>query len=242
MDFDKLFPTLFGILCVCVFLVTFFLGDVVGWMIEAKLTRRWRRSAAKTGLSFDARRERRPFISSLLLPKIIAQGVRESVFTYGESLKTIRGTLRGFQVMISDFSIWDFHTRGPLIYRAVICVVHWDSFTQPDPIDVVRLTSILLHGFRLDQSFREYRFPSDPEFENTFVLFARQSAIPWGFSGELRNLCVRRKHVVDVLMIRETDLVVVSRDGAPERFHLLADMAVGMAEELMAGVPADPYR
>ena len=107
-----------SIACGIVFITAFLAGDIVGIIIEARTTRRWRDAAKKIGFEFIGWRTRYASLSEFFLPKLSRFRPKESPFYYGEALKTLKGTVQGFDVAITDFTVWNLHIRGPRSFVA----------------------------------------------------------------------------------------------------------------------------
>jgi hypothetical protein len=155
MDTEGLLSVLVTVACAVIFLVTFLIGDVAGFLIEAKTTRRWRNASDAMGFEFDGEKKRCRSLSRLFLPKLLWPGTEESAFCYGEVLQSVRGRVRDFDTLITDFTVWNFFTRGPLVYRATVCVVSGDRITLPGQLVVLKPSSLLLPGYRMTPTLRE---------------------------------------------------------------------------------------
>ncbi len=228
--------------CAVVFLVTFLIGDVAGFIIEAKTTRRWRNASRVMGFKFDGEKKRCRSLSRLFLPKLLWPGTEESAFCYGQVLQSLKGRVRDFDTLITDFTVWNYFTRGPLVYRATVCVVSGDRIALPGQMVVLKPSSLLLTGFGMTPTLREYDFPQDKDFCRAFILFGHSAAPPWIFTPEVRRFCVRHQREIDSVVIGEKNLVLVWTDKNPDRFPRLLEIAVGMMTRLLDNVPAPQHQ
>jgi hypothetical protein len=237
MDTDQLVHLLVVVACGLIFITTFLAGDIAGAFIEARWKKRWRAVGEKMGLAFDGTRRRDPALSELLLSKIVFPGTKESAFCYGETLKTLNGTVQGFDVVITDFLVWDFLVRGPLVFRATVCVVTGEGIEFPAEAQLVRSSSTLFRGFASNRSLRPYDFPADRAFSLLFTLFGRRESPPWMFNPDLRRFCVKHHRGINSLMVRPEELVLVWNDSSPDRLPTLLAAATGLATRLAESSP-----
>ncbi|MBI5571291.1 MAG: hypothetical protein HY914_15210 [Desulfomonile tiedjei] len=237
MDTDQLVHLLVAAACGLIFITTFLAGDIAGAFIEARWKKKWRAVGEKMGLVFDGTRERSPALSELLLPKVIFPGTKESPFCYGEILKTLRGTVQGFNVVITDFLVWDYLVRGPLVFRSTVCIVTGEGIEFPAEAHLVRSSSTLFRGFASNRSLRTYDFPADRAFSLLFTLFGRRESPPWVFNPDLRLFCVKHHRGINSLMIRPQELVLVWNDSSPDRLPTLLSAALGLATRLAESSP-----
>jgi hypothetical protein len=228
-----------GIICVFVFLVTFFAADLIGLAIEAKSRQRWRIASDKIGLGFDPRRRRVPSLSRMLVPWVVAPGAEDSLFSYGESLKNLKGQVNGFSVVITDFAVWDFFTRCNVVFRGVLCVVKGSGLRVPGQMGLVKSYSRILHGFRLSDTFREYQFPNEQDFEDRYALFGRDAFAPWSFPSELRKYCVDHSKEIDCIWANKDQVVLLWVDHDPDRFEELIHLTVDIASQLSDELPVN---
>ncbi|MGB6064096.1 MAG: hypothetical protein WBG50_04775 [Desulfomonilaceae bacterium] len=220
-----------------VFVAAFFAGDVAGFIIESRTTRRWKNAAEKMGFEFDERKTRYPSLSEFFLPRLSRFHLEESAFCYGEALKTLKSTVQGFNIAIIDFAVWNLHMRVPLIFRGVVCLVTTEEINLPGQIGLLKYSSIFLEGFRWNRAFRPYGFPHDKEFSRSFALFGRPGSPPWILGPELRRFCVDRRRDIDVLIVNEKEVILLWPDQNPERFPSLMTTAIGIMHNLCESVP-----
>jgi hypothetical protein len=228
-----------GIACIVLFVVTACAGEVIGLVIEAHHRRRWRTASSRIGFGFDARRRRRPSLSRMLLPAVIAPGTEETIFSYGESLKGLSGEVEGFKVQITDFAVWDFFTRCPLVFRGVLCVIKGDRIHVPGQIGLVKWYSYLVDGFRASDIFRQFRFPHEKDFSGCYALFGRGGFAPWIFTPDLRQFCMDHRKEIDCVWVNEHEVVVLWVDSDPNRFHELVNLGLGIASRLAENVEGE---
>jgi len=233
---------MYSIVCSIVFITAFLAGDIVGIIIEARTTRRWRDAAKKIGFEFISRRTRCPSLSEFFLPKLSRFRPKESPFYYGEALKTLKGTVRGFKVAITDFTVWNLHMRGPLIFRGVVCLVTGEGVNLPEQMGLVKPSSIFLIGFGWNRMLRPYDFPYDKGFSRLFVLFGRPGSPPWSFGPDLRRFCVEHRRDIDVFFANERELILLWPDKDPDRFPGLVHAAIGIMTSLADSVPNRDYK
>lgn len=226
-----------AVLSVAIFVAAFFAGELGGYIIEARNRNRWRDASNKMGLLFDGRKRKSPLLSRLLLPCVILPGVEESAFCYGESLKKVRGRINGFVVQITDFAVWDFHTRCHLAFRGILCVARRNGTLPPGLIGVVKLYSPFLHRFRLSRNLREYHFPNEEDFSRAYAVFGHGTFIPWVFAPDLRALCLEKRREIDCVWVTGDEVVVLWVDRDPNRFEQLAQLTVEIASRLADGSP-----
>jgi hypothetical protein len=229
-----------GILCIIVFFVTVFLGDIAGLIIEAKNRRSWHIASHSIGLGFDGQRRRLPSLSGMILPWVIGADIEESAFSYGESLKKVSGRVDGLRVAITDFAIWDFHTRCPLVFRGVVCVVRGAGVRFPGKISLVKNNSHMLHSFRVSDSFREFHFPAERAFSQCYALFGSGGFTPWVFTPDLRRFCLDQRREIDGIWMNQDELAILWVDRNPNRFQELIRIAVELASKLAETLPAGP--
>jgi len=228
---------LYSIVCGVVFIAAFLAGDLAGIIIEARTTRRWRDAAKRIGFEFIGHRTRYPSLSEFFLPKLSRFRPKESPFYYGEALKTVSGTVQGFDVAITDFTVWNLHMRGPLIFRGVVCLVTLEGINLPEQMGLVKSSSIFLDGFTWNRMLRPYDFPYDKGFSRLFVLFGRQGSPPWSFGPDLRRFCVEQRREIEVFFANGKELILLWPDKNPDRFPSLVDAAIGIMTSLADSVP-----
>ncbi len=233
---------IFSILCGMVFVAAFLAGDVAGLIIETRMTRRWRDAAENIGFEFIGHRTRHPSLSEFFLPKLSRFRPKESPFYYGEALKTLKGTVQGFDVAITDFTVWNLHMRGPLIFRGVVCLVTAHNINLPEQIGLVKSSSIFLDGFGWNRMLRPYDFPYDKDFCRLFVLFARSGSPPWSFGPDLRRFCVEHRRDIDIFFANEKEIILLWPDKSPDRFPGLVETAVEIMTSLAESVPNRGYK
>jgi hypothetical protein len=231
---------LITVACVVVFLTTFFIGDVAGYLIEARTTRRWRTASIAMGFTFNEQKTRCPSLSRLFLPKLLWPGTKESPFCYGQVMQSLHGKARELDTLIADFTVWNYFTRGPLVYRATVCVISGHRIALPGQMAVLKPSSLLLQGFVRSNILRQYDFSQDEDFSRMFILLADRGAPPWIVTPEVRRFCVRHWRDIDSVVIEEKSLLLVLTDKNPDRFPLLVETAVGLTVRLIENVPA-PY-
>ncbi len=224
------------IACILIFVVTVCAGEIIGLVIEAHNRSRWRNASLHIGFDFHPHRRRWPAYPRMLLPSIVTPEIEKSAFSYGESLKGLSANVGGFEVLISDFAVWDFFTRCPLIFRGVLCVVRGDRLHVPGQIRLVKWYSYLLDGFRTNDSFRQFRFPREPEFSGSYALFGHGGFAPWFFTQDLRQFCVDHLREIDCVWVNEDEVVILWVDKEPDRFGDLVDLALGLASRLAENV------
>lgn len=237
MGVEESSGAMLGIAYAVVFLATFLAGDIAGLMIEARTTRHWRGAAEKMGMDFYGRRTRWPALSQFLVPKLFPFMQGESPFLYGESLNTLRGAVQGFEVTIADFAVWNYHVRGPLVFRGVVCVVRAAGVDLPDQTALVKASSIFLHGFRWSRPLREYTFSHDADFTRLYVSFGQPGSPPWIFTPDLRQICVKHHYEMDFFFVTGNDLILVWTDHNPERFPAILNTTMRIMTSLVEGAP-----
>lgn len=230
-----------AVLCVLVFGGSFFAGDIAGWIMERKWTQRWKTIAGEMGFHFHGQRNRWPALSDFLLPKLMLPEHDSSPFRYGEALKAFWGRTLGFDVTIADFAVWNHYAYPPLVFRASIAVFQKQGAVIPRTMVAVKDRSMLLDGFRLNRSLREYRFPNDKGFSSQFVFFGEFGRTPWAFTSELRDLFVRFEKEIDCLYMGRREMVLVCNERQPERFPDLVEFGVtvmrNLADDTLSGQP-----
>lgn len=236
METQPLQAITYGVGFAVVFLLAFFAGDVAGLVIEWRNSRRWREVGEGMGFEFDGRRKKNPSLSKAILPKLLLPNTQESAFIYGEALKTLSGKIGGFEVLITDFTVWNYFTRGPLIFRAIVCVVTTDT-PLPADLGVVKSSSLFLHGFCLTRSLRPYSFPRDKRFSLVYCAFARHGSSPWVFTPGFRDFCSEHAHEIDSVYTKNQDIIVVSMEQRPDRLPNLVRTCVGLTTRILEGVP-----
>ena len=185
------------------------------------------------GFEFYGHRSRWPSLSSFLLPKLLLHGTRGSAFCYGEALKTLRGSVAGFDITITDFAVWNFYSRSSLVFRAPVLLFKKQGSAPLDLMAAVKARSILLHGVRLDPSLREYHFPSDKDFSEGFHFFGDPLATPWNFTSDLRGLFVEFGKDIDSVFVDGEDLLLICKDRIPERFRKLVEFGITVLSDLI---------
>jgi hypothetical protein len=233
---------IYSIVCGAVFIAAFLAGDVAGIIIEARTTRRWRDAAKRIGFEFIGHRTLWPSLSEFFLPKLSRFRPKESPFYYGEALKTLKGKVQGFDVAITDFTVWNLHMRGPLIFRGVVCLVTGEGINLPEQVGLVKSSSIFLDGFTWNRILRPYDFPYDKVFSRLFVPFGRPGSPPWSFGPDLRRFCVDHRRDIDVFFANEKELIMLWPDKHPDRFPGLVDAAIGIMTSLVDSVPNRNYK
>jgi len=239
MNVPELPATWSGVLCGLIFLATLLAGDVAGLFIERKWKRRWQAVANRMGFEFYGRRSRWPSLSSFLLPKLLLHGTKESAFCYGEALKTLRGSVAGFDVTITDFAVWNFYSRSSLVFRAPVLLFKKQGSAPLDVMATVKDRSFLLHGVRLDPSMREYHFSYDKDFSKGFHFFGSPLVTPWNFTADLRNLFVEFRKDIDSVFVDGEDLLVICKDRIPERFRKLVEFGITVLGDLVENAQGD---
>jgi hypothetical protein len=228
----ELITMLIGVVCTAIFLVTFFLGEIVGLMVEAKGRRRWRSASYGIGFGFNARRRRLPSVSRVVLPAVTPFSENQSAFVYGESLKELNGRIEDFQVMITDFVAWNFFYRYPLAFRGVLCVVRRDGLKVPGNVTLVKWRSFLVDGFRVSDTLRQFSFPYEKGFSDSYALFGRGGFTPWFFTPDVRDLCMTHHRDIHCLWANDDEVVVLWKDQNPDRFADLVKLSLGIASKL----------
>ncbi|MEW6347984.1 MAG: hypothetical protein AB1646_02900 [Thermodesulfobacteriota bacterium] len=226
-----------GIVCALVLAVFFLLGDIVGLVVETRLTRRWEIMSERMGLAFDGGTEPCRSLSELLVPKLTGPGVEQSAFCYGESLRSLQGSIGHAALRIHDFAVWNFHIRGPLVFRAIVCVVETDRAAPNGECTVVCRSSVLADGFRRSPDLSPCEFPEEPEFSDAYVAFAKRFAPPWVISDEIRRFCVANRGRIDCLTVRSRDAVLCWAGRNPEGFPALVKLATALVATLQDDHP-----
>jgi hypothetical protein len=176
------------------------------------------------------------------LPKLSRFHRKESVFSYGEALKTLKGAVQGFDVAITDFTVWDLHVRVPLIFRGVVCLVTSQNVSLPQPTSLVKSSNIFVEGFRWDRMLRPYDFPHDKKFSQAYVVFGRLASPPWIFGPDLRRFCVEHQQEIDLFFVNEKELILLWPDRDPDKFPNLVETAVEIMTALAESVPNRSYK
>ena len=233
---------MYPIACGIVFIATLLAGDVAGNIIEARTTQRWRDAAKQIGFQFIGSRLRCPALSEFFLPKLSRFRPKESPFYYGEARNTLKGTVQGFDVAITDFTVWNLHVRGPLIFRGVVCLVTGEGINLPEQMGLVKSSSIFLDGFGWNRKLRPYDFPYDKEFSKAYVVFGRPGSPPSNFGPDLRRFCVEHRRDIDVFFANEKELILLWPDKSPDRFPSLVDAAIGIMTSLADSLPNRDYK
>jgi hypothetical protein len=233
---------IYSILCGIVFVSAFLAGDVAGIVIEKRMNRRWRKAAKKIGFEFNGHKTLCPSLSKFFLPKLSRFHRKESVFSYGEALKTLKGTIQGFDVVVTDFAAWNLHVRGPLIFRGIVCLVTAQDGNLPEDTGLVKTSSTFFAGFSWDRMLRPYDFPQDREFSKAYVVFGRPASPPWIFGPDLRQFCLEHRRDIDVFFVNERELILLWPDKNPDKFQSLVETAVGIANNLAESVPSRAYK
>lgn len=228
---------LFGIAIILLFGLTFLAGDIAGLFIERQGARKWRMAAEKIGFEFDGEKKRSPSLSKIFLPKLLYPEAEETAFSYVQVMKSISGRVDGLDISINDFTVWDFHTRGPVIYRAVVCTINTGPVELPAPIGMVKIGSVLFYGYGLDKTLKEYSLAHESAFSGSYALFGRHGEPPWIFTPELRRFCVEHRSQIDCLMLQEKNIILVWADKSPDRFPQLLNLATGIATRLLESAP-----
>lgn len=221
-----------GILFAVIFVLTVFLGEIVGLLIEARYRKRWRNAAHSIGFGFDARKKRLPSVSRVVLPAVTVQREIPSALIYGESRNALQGNVEDFRVLVTDFTVWDFFNRCPLVFRGVLCAVKHEHIGLPGKVMVVNWRSYLVDGLRVSDSFREFHFPMEGAFSQYFALFGRGGFAPWYFTPDLRDLCVRYRRAMHCLWVTEDEVVILWTDNDPDRLPDLVSMSMNIAYRL----------
>jgi hypothetical protein len=234
-------PTLFsGVLCLVVFGVSFLAGDIAGWIMERKWKQRWQEIAANMGFTFYGQRNRWPSLSEFLLPKLLLREQKESAFCYGEALTTFSGIAFGFHVTITDFAVWNFYSYPSLVFRAPMIVFQKRGTHIPITMVAAKNQSMLLNGFRLNSSLREYRFPNDKDFSSQFVFFGRLGCTPWTFTTDLRDLCVTFEKDIDCLFMGHDEVILVCNNTQPDRIPDLVEFGATVMRNLVEDAYSAP--
>ncbi len=228
---------LYGAAIVVLFAVSFLAGDIAGIIIERQSAQKWRIAAGKMGFEFDGRKRRSHSLSEIFLPRLLFPEAQETAFSYCQILKSVSGRVQGLDLSINDFTVWDFHTRGPVIYRAVLCIINGDEIELPGPICVAKSGSTLFYGFQQDKALKEYTVPREDGFSLSYALFSRGGSFPWVFTPELQRFCVEHRRELDCLIMNNKDLMLIWAEKSPERFPKLIDLAFGIASRLLEAVP-----
>ena len=218
-----------AVLCTTVFVLTLFMGEIVGLIIEARNTRRWRNASYSIGFGFDARRRRLPSVSRVVLPAVTVPREIPSALVYGESRQELNGNIEDFGVKITDFSAWDYFNRYPLVFRGVLCVVTRRGLSVPGRIMLVNWRTYLVDGLRVSDTFREFRFSCEEAFSEYYALFGRGGYAPCYVTPELRELCVQFRSEIHCLWIHGDEVIVLWKDSNPERFAELVKLSLGIA-------------
>ncbi|MBM3298812.1 MAG: hypothetical protein FJY85_02515, partial [Deltaproteobacteria bacterium] len=155
MDPHEITAISVGVVTAVVFILTFLMGDIVGVIIEARSKRQWRRIGQEMGFEFYGTKTRNSSLSKFFLSKVIGPETDESAFCYCDLLKTLTGRVGRLKVLIADFTVWNLHTRGPLVYRVVLCLLTGEGLLLLNPLAIARRNSVLIPGFRLTQTLRE---------------------------------------------------------------------------------------
>ncbi len=237
MGIQDAHSAIYFVVCGIVFVVAFLAGDIAGVIIESRKARRWKNAAEKMGFEFDNRKTRYPSLSEFFLPRLSRFHPEESAFCYGEGLNTLKSGVRGFNIVITDFAVWNLFMRVPLIFRGVVCLVTTEEINLPGQIALLKYSSIFLEAFRWNRALRLYGFPYDQEFSRSFALFGRPASPPWIFGPELRRFCVEHRRDIDVLLVNEKEAILLWPGQNPDRFPSLVAAAIGIMLNLCESVP-----
>ncbi|HMK36604.1 MAG TPA: hypothetical protein VK463_16135 [Desulfomonilaceae bacterium] len=241
MDIEHVPSVLVGAICLVVFVAAFLAGDIAGLLIEAKMAESWRKVAGSMGFEFDGVKRKCPSLSGFILPKLLLPGTTESAFVYGQVLKSMKGKVEEFEVRITDFTIWNFFTRGPLVFRAVVCVLKADP-VFPCPVAVVKGSSSFLQGFASSSDLRACQFSRDAAFGRIYAGFTGELGSPWVITPEMRRLCVEHHQEIDCFFTVNRQLILISTEDNPRRFPHLAQTVVHLASCLLEGLPRTESR
>lgn len=233
---------IYSIVCGIVFVSAFLAGDVAGIIIEKRTNLRWKNAARKIGFEFDGRRGRYSSLSQFFLPKLSRFHQKESAFNYGEVLKRLKGNVNGLDIAITDFTVWDYHVRGPLVFRGVVCLVTAQDIDLPEQLGLVKTSSTFFEGFSWNRMLRPYDFPHDEEFSKTYVAFGLPGSPPWAFGPDLRRFCLDHRRDIDVFFANEKELILLWPDKDPDKFPSLVETAVGIVNSLAESVPSRNYK
>jgi hypothetical protein len=233
---------MYSIVCGIVFVSAFLAGDIAGIIIEKRTNQRWKNAALKMGFEFDGRKGRYSSLSQFFLPKLTRFHQKESAFSYGEVLKRLKCNINGFDVAITDFTVWDYHIRGPLIFRGVVCLVTAEDIDLPDQLGLVKSSSTFIEGFRWNSMLRPYDFPQDKEFSEAYFVFGRRGSPPWFFGPDLRQFCLEHRRDIDVLFANGKELILLWPDKDPDKFPSLVETAVQVMTSLAESVPSRGYK
>jgi hypothetical protein len=236
MDTQPLQMVTYGVGFAVVFFVTFFAGDVAGLVIERRNARHWSEIGEQMGFEFDGLRRQYPDLSRIILPKLLWPETQESAFVFGESLKSLSGRIGEFEILVTDFTVWNYFVRGPLVFRGTVCVVTTDA-ALPADMGIVRPSSVFLHGFLSTRSLRPYSFPHDKRFSAAFCAFAPHGSPPWVFTPELRIYCAAHSREIDSVYVGSSYIVVVSMEQRPDVLPDLVRTCVGLMTRIIEGAP-----
>ena len=154
-----------------------------------------------------------------------------------KAVNTLKSGVRGFNIVITDFAVWNLFIRVPLIFRGVVCLVTTEEINLPGQIALLKYSSIFLEAFRWNRALRLYGFPYDQEFSRSFALFGRPASPPWIFGPELRRFCVEHRRDIDVLLVNEKEAILLWPGQNPDRFPSLVAAAIGIMLNLCESVP-----
>jgi hypothetical protein len=218
----------FGIVLVALFAVSFLAGDIAGIIIERTSARKWRTAAEKMGFDFYGRKRRAHSLSDIFLPKLLFPEAQETAFSYCQIMKSLTGRLQEINISINDLTVWDYHTRGPMIYRAVVCRADGFRAEIASTIGLVRTGSVLFYGFGHDKRFKEYEPDEESDFSIVYGVFGEESASLSVLTPALRRFCVDHGREIDCVMISEKEMILVWTSDNPQYFPQLADLALGI--------------
>ncbi|AFM27397.1 hypothetical protein [Desulfomonile tiedjei] len=223
----------FGIVLIALFAISFLAGDIAGIIIERHSARKWRIAAEKMGFEFDGRKRKAHSLSEIFLPKLLFPEAQETAFSFCQIMKSLSGRSQRFNISINDLTVWDYHTRGPIIYRSVVCMIKGYDFEIIGPIGLVRIGSILSYGFGQDKTLKEYTLSEEDDFSTTYRVFGRGGSSLSIFTQDLRRFCMEHRRAIDCLLINAEEMILVWTSDSPEYFPHLVDLAMGIVSRVL---------
>jgi hypothetical protein len=233
MEANESTGVFFGIVLIALFVASFLAGDIAGIIIERHSARKWRIAAEKLGFEFDGRKRRAQSLSEIFLPKLLFPEAQETAFSFCQIMKSLSGGLQGLNISINDLTVWDYHTRGPMIYRSVVCIINGYDAELTGPIGLVRIGSILFNGFGQDKTLKEYTLSEEDSFSTTYRVFGRGSSSLSIFTQDLRRFCVEQRRSIDCLLINAEEMILVWTSDSPEYFPQLVDLATAIVSKVL---------
>lgn len=233
MEANESTGVFYGIVLIALFAVSFLAGDIAGILIERHSARKWRISAEKMGFEFDGRKRRAHSLSEFFLPKLLFPAAQETAFSFCKIMKSLSGLPQGFNISINDLTVWDYHTRGPMIYRSVVCIIKGCDLQLTGPIGLVKIGSILLYGFGQDKTLKEYTLSEEDDSSTTYRVFGRGSSSLSIFIQDLRRFCMEHRGAIDCLLINAEEMILVWTSDRPEYFPQLVDLATGIVSKIL---------